>query len=135
VLRGRLLGLARGWGSGGGPVAVLACAPGEQHDMALLAFGLVLARHGWRIRYLGPDTPAQALADGIAGGGVRLVVVVSVVERLLLAIRRELADLAARVPVSLAGRGATKRCATRTGATLLTGDPVSAAQSVDATFR
>src|SRR5581483_2525856 len=30
LLRGRLLGLARGWGRGIGPVAVLACAPGEQ---------------------------------------------------------------------------------------------------------
>jgi DNA-binding transcriptional MerR regulator len=26
-LRGRLLGLARGWGQGGGPLAILACAP------------------------------------------------------------------------------------------------------------
>src|SRR5581483_9649680 len=38
LLRGRLLGLARGWGRGIGPVAVLACAPGEQHDLGLLAF-------------------------------------------------------------------------------------------------
>jgi MerR family transcriptional regulator, light-induced transcriptional regulator len=135
VLRGRLLGLARGWGSGGGPIAVLACAPGEQHDLPLLAFGLVLARHGWRIRYLGPDTPAQALADAVADGGVRLVVVVSVREELLLAVRRELAALSARVPVSVAGRGATRRSATRTRASLLEGDPVSAARSVDVTFR
>src|SRR6185437_10171658 len=32
LLRGRLLGLARGWGQGSGPRAVLACAPGELHD-------------------------------------------------------------------------------------------------------
>src|ERR1041385_2374460 len=36
VLRGRLLGLARGWGSGLGPRAILACAPGEQHDLGLI---------------------------------------------------------------------------------------------------
>src|SRR5436190_11197500 len=33
LLRGRLLGMARGWGSGLGPLAVLACLPGEQHDL------------------------------------------------------------------------------------------------------
>src|SRR6187200_894878 len=32
VLRGRLLGIARGWGRGIGPAAVLACLPGEHHD-------------------------------------------------------------------------------------------------------
>ena len=40
VLRGRLLGLARGWGNGTGPTTVLACAPGELHDLPLLVFGL-----------------------------------------------------------------------------------------------
>src|SRR5688572_28720824 len=39
VLRGRLLGLARGWGQGIGPLALLACVPGEQHDLGLIAFG------------------------------------------------------------------------------------------------
>src|SRR5215207_954523 len=56
LLRGRLLGLARGWGQGHGPAAVLACLPGEQHDLGLIAFGLTLYRRGWRIIYLGPDT-------------------------------------------------------------------------------
>ena len=34
VIRGRLAGLARGWGNGDGPRAVLACPPGELHDLA-----------------------------------------------------------------------------------------------------
>jgi len=46
VLRGRLLGLARGWGEGVGPRAVLACAPGELHDLPLIVFGLTLAGRG-----------------------------------------------------------------------------------------
>ena len=54
LLRGRLLGLARGWGQGHGPTAVLACLPGEQHDLGLIAFGITLYRRGWRIIYLGP---------------------------------------------------------------------------------
>jgi MerR family transcriptional regulator, light-induced transcriptional regulator len=41
LLRGRLAGLARGWGYGHGPRAVLACPPGEQHDLGLLMFGIV----------------------------------------------------------------------------------------------
>src|SRR5262249_20066340 len=46
LLRGRLLGLARCWGRGLGPRALLACAPGEQHDLGLIAFGLALRARG-----------------------------------------------------------------------------------------
>ena len=63
VLRGRLLGLARGWGLGLGPAAVLACLPGEQHDLGLIAFGLALRARGWRIVYLGPDAPIETVED------------------------------------------------------------------------
>ncbi|WP_051324787.1 MerR family transcriptional regulator [Candidatus Solirubrobacter pratensis] len=63
VLRGRLLGLARGWGLGVGPVAVLACLPGEHHDLGLIAFGLALRARGWRIVYLGPDAPIETVDE------------------------------------------------------------------------
>ena len=46
LIRGRLLALARLWGRGTGPLALLACPPGEQHDISLLAFGLLLRSHG-----------------------------------------------------------------------------------------
>src|SRR5437762_2269669 len=46
-------GLVRGWGDGSGPRAILACPPGEWHDLALMIFGVTLNRHGWRIDYLG----------------------------------------------------------------------------------
>ena len=42
ILRGRLLGLARGWGRGTGPHALLACAPDEHHELGLITFGLGL---------------------------------------------------------------------------------------------
>src|SRR3954464_15809911 len=64
VLRGRMLGIARGWGLGMGPVALLACLPGEQHDLGLIAFGLALRARGWRIVYLGADTPIESITDG-----------------------------------------------------------------------
>ena len=61
LLRGRLANLARGWGNGHGPTALLACPPGEEHDIPLLAFGIVLHRNGWRISYLGANTPLEDL--------------------------------------------------------------------------
>jgi methanogenic corrinoid protein MtbC1 len=59
VLRGRLLALARGWDAGIGPLALLACPPNELHDVSLVMFGLALRRRGWRITFLGADTPAE----------------------------------------------------------------------------
>ena len=61
VVRGRLLGLARGWGRGIGPVAMLACIPDEQHELGLIGFGLALRSHGWRIAYLGSESPLETL--------------------------------------------------------------------------
>ena len=74
LLRGRLLGLARGWGNAGSPLALLACVPGDQHDLGLICFGLALRRHGWRIAYLGPDTPLDTLGETARQLGPALVV-------------------------------------------------------------
>ena len=62
LLRARLLGLARGWDRGAGPRALLACPPGEHHDLGLIILGLALRDRGWRVTFLGPDTPIQTLA-------------------------------------------------------------------------
>ena len=59
LIRGRLAGLARGWGSGHGPLALLACPPGELHDIPLMIFGIAFNRTGWRIGYLGPGRPGR----------------------------------------------------------------------------
>jgi len=61
VLRGRLLALARGWDAGLGPRALLACPPGELHDVSLVMFGLALRRRGWRVTFLGANTPTEDL--------------------------------------------------------------------------
>ena len=74
VVRGRLLGLARGWGEGAGPLALLACVAGELHDLGLIAFGLALRQRGWRIAYLGADTPLDTLDDAVNGLRPRVVV-------------------------------------------------------------
>jgi len=105
VLRGRLLGLARGWGVGFGPLALLACAPGEQHDLGLLAFGLALRGRGWRIVYLGPDTPVASVAEAAHTSRPRRVVVSAVDPGALESHRGELLDLAREHPLAVGGAG------------------------------
>lgn len=130
VIRGRLLGLARGWGQGTGPRALLACAPGEQHDLPLVCFGLALRARGWRITYLGPDTPIETLAELVGALRPRIVVVsASLPERLepaLPGLRR----LAANTRLIVAGPGATPEYAERARAELVAEDPVSAADRI-----
>src|SRR3569833_2353636 len=78
LLRARIAALGRGWGRGRGPYALLACAPGELHDLPLLAFGVVLYRNGWRVGYLGAATPLHALLRTATAAPPRLAVQSSV---------------------------------------------------------
>src|SRR4051794_2640355 len=65
VIAGRLHALGRGRDAGLGPRAVLACPTDERHELGLLCFALALRGRGWRVCYLGADTPTAAIA-GIA---------------------------------------------------------------------
>lgn len=127
ILRGRLAGLARGWGDGHGPVAVLACPPGEQHDLGLMAFGIVLHRTGWRVHYLGADTPLADLEHAIRDVRPGLVVLAAVTAERYHPHTAELGRLSAIAPLGLAGAGATRALTAATGTHLLTGDPVTEA--------
>jgi|SRR5450755_2107227 MerR family transcriptional regulator, light-induced transcriptional regulator len=130
VLRGRLAGLARGWGEGHGPRAVLACPPGELHDLPLMVFGIVLNRIGWRIDYYGISTPVDELMSTVAARRPDIVVLASTVSENFEPVAAQLAALAQRVPLALAGAGATPEIVAAVGATLLTGDPVTAAENI-----
>jgi MerR family transcriptional regulator, light-induced transcriptional regulator len=128
ILRGRLLGLARGWGLGVGPAAVLACLPGEQHDLGLIAFGLALRARGWRIVYLGPDTPIETIEETSRLLQPNLVVLhAATADRVTPAVE-PLRALAARHRVALAGAGAGSP--ESEGVLLLTGDPIAEAARV-----
>jgi len=135
VLRGRLLALGRLWGRGGGPLALLACAPGEAHDLGLIAFGLVLRSYGWRILFLGADTPVATLMETAETTQPTLTVVTSVdparLEPETYALRR-LADL---VPLVLAGPGATDAVCAQVGVPRLDGDLVAAAGEIASGYR
>jgi MerR family transcriptional regulator, light-induced transcriptional regulator len=132
VLRGRLLGLARGWDRGTGPRALLACVPGEQHDLGLIAFGLGLRDRGWRITFLGPDTPLDTLADAVAMLQPAATVVVGTTPERFESGRRALAGIARDAPLWTAGAGATAALAADVGARLLDIDPLAAAERVAA---
>jgi MerR family transcriptional regulator, light-induced transcriptional regulator len=130
VLRGRLLGLARGWGLGVGPVAVLACPPGEQHDLGLIAFGLALRSRGWRIVYLGPDSPIETVADVSRQLEPSLVVVNAVSAERLRPVLPKLRALARRHRLALGGRAAEDDALEGSGILALTGDPTAEAARV-----
>ena len=130
VIRGRLLALARFWGRGDGPLALLACAPGERHDITLLAFGLVFRSHGWRILFLGADTPISTLARAAETTRPTLVVVSSFDPSLLEAEAGALRRLARAVPLALSGPGASDELCARLGVRRLDGDLVAAADEV-----
>lgn len=130
LVRGRLLALARGWDLGSGPRAVLACAPDEQHDLGLIAFGLALRSRGWRITYLGPSTPLATLAGAARLTEPTLVVLSASLEQRLEGADAELRELASGVRLVLGGPGATAELASHVGAELLPQDPLDAAAVV-----
>lgn len=127
LVRGRLLGLARGWGNGGSPLALLACVPGDQHDLGLICFGLALRRHGWRITYLGPDTPLASIVETARTLRPALVVVTATTAALAAAAQDGLAAVARQASLALAGAGVTPELAESAGAHYLEHDPVTAA--------
>ena len=128
VIRGRLTGLARGWGDGHGPRAIVACPPDELHDLPVLVFGIVLNRSGWRIDYFGASTPVDELVRVVGRSRPELVVIAATTTDHFDPILGELARLAAVAPLAIAGAGATQHIADEIGARLLSGDPVSAAE-------
>lgn len=128
LLRGRLLGLARGWGRGHGPRALLACPPGERHDLGLIAFGLALRARGWRIDFLGSDTPAESIVGAARTLRPALLVVSAAAAGLLTPLAAELSELADDHQVAVAGAGARDFDPGDSGVLVLTGDPVTEAE-------
>lgn len=130
LLRSRLLTLAQGWSSGPGPAAALACPPGEHHDIALICFGLALWRRGWRIFYIGQDTPIDQLRQMITSVELSLLVVAAHTPDLFRGPAQELRALAGEARLMIAGAGASPEVAAELEATALGGNPIEAAVAV-----
>ncbi|HEU5362622.1 MAG TPA: MerR family transcriptional regulator [Gaiellaceae bacterium] len=82
-------------------VAVLACAPGERHEIGLLMLAVLLRANGWQVAYLGPDTPVEdavELARELDASAILLSVTRTEPAATLEAALREL-DVPARVLV------------------------------------
>lgn len=62
--RERMIGMLHAIGSGPafGPRIACATAPGEQHELGVLAVAIKLALGGWRVIWLGADLPVAELA-------------------------------------------------------------------------
>jgi MerR family transcriptional regulator, light-induced transcriptional regulator len=135
VLRGRLLGIARDWGLGVGPAAVLACLPGEHHDLGLIAFGLALHARGWRILCLGPDAPIETVGEVSRRLQPSLVVLTAVTSERVQPVVEQLRRLAGRHRLALGGGAAGHGGFESERVLMLTGDLIADATLVTALAR
>ena len=128
LIRGRLLGLARGWGAGEGPNALLACPPGEAHDLALIVFGIEVARRGWRVTFLGADTPMATIEETVHRLRPALVVLAVSDPARIREQATAIRSLAAVSPVAVGGNIGPDQ-AEAMGVSLWSDGPIEAARS------
>ena len=95
----------------------------------LISFGLALRTHGWRIAYLGSDTPLEEL-EREGADGTQLIVLSAVSRRRIRSFEAPIRTLAKRHRVALGGAGARDEDAKTLGVFVLTDDPVSAAERI-----
>jgi methanogenic corrinoid protein MtbC1 len=92
-----------------------------------LCFGLALREHGWRITYLGADTPVGDVVVACRDLAPAIVVLSAVNRERFRRSAGEISALGATVRVAIGGAGATRALAEQLGVELLTGDAVSEA--------
>jgi MerR family transcriptional regulator, light-induced transcriptional regulator len=129
LIRGRLLGLAADYGTGGSSTALLASMPGEAHDLGLVFLGLLIARRGWQVTFLGADTPFETLQTSVRDLRPTLVVLATVDEALFHEHRDAVAALAALTPVAVAAP-VDERAVAATGAEPLVGSIARVAEAL-----
>ena len=130
LVRGRLLGLARAASEGSGSTLVLACPPGEEHDLPLIMFRIVAGRRGRRVVFLGADTPIETLRDVVATTRPAAIVLAAARPGSLQIHAAALSALAADTTILIGGEGARPDDVAAVGASLLEGDPVDAARGL-----
>jgi DNA-binding transcriptional MerR regulator len=128
LIRGRLLGLARGWAAGEGPNVLLACPPGEAHDLALIVFGIEVARRGWHVTFLGADTPTATIEETVRRLRPALVVLAVSDPARIREHAAAIRSIAAISPVVVGGNMSLDQ-AEAMGVSLWTTGPIEAARS------
>jgi DNA-binding transcriptional MerR regulator len=93
-----------------GPAIVAACMPGEQHEIGLMLFCLSALTHGYRIVYLGADTPLDEVVAPVERSESQAVLLSGSVEPQAQALTQQLPSLVSRlnVPVFIGGSTAVK---------------------------
>jgi len=129
LIRGRMLAMAGDWGSGGGSSALLACLPGEAHDLGMIVFGILLARRGWRMTFLGANTPFDTLEASVHTLHPTVVVLATVDQALFHEQAQAIAALAASTWVAVAAP-VDQRSVAALGAEPLVGQIADVAQSL-----
>lgn len=101
LVRDRLAVLSRSYANkDAARLAVLACAPGEMHEIGPAMLGLFLRRRGWRVLSLGQNTPIRDV-ERVATALRPAVVVISATQ---LPAARQAVDLCSRLAPRLAER-------------------------------
>lgn len=109
-------------------IAVLACGPGEQHDLGLLMLAVALRADGWRVEYLGANTPADtaiAFAERISA---TMLCFSAAREESVEALRTSLATptTTSTVPIVIGGAASNSEVARELGATYVNGNLTAA---------
>jgi DNA-binding transcriptional MerR regulator len=131
LLRGRLLGLAGDWGVRHRRTALLACLPGEAHDLGLVMLGLLLQGRGWRVAFLGADTPVDTIEQAVPTVQPSLVVLGTYRANEFRSHRDAVARLAELTRVAVAGP-VKEQDVSDLGAELLPHDIMAAAEHLGA---
>ena len=84
-----------------GPWAVFAGLPGERHVLGLHLAASVVALWGWRVLFLGDDTPVADIARCAADRGARAVLITVSSTQDLARAGTDLAELAAAMPLGV----------------------------------
>ena len=125
LVRARLMALGRGWGRGAGHHALLAAPPGELHDLGLVVLALVLRDRGWRVTFLGADTPIETIADTTRRVAPEVIVLAML--RVPEVELRDMRELTRSTRVLISGRGANAALARALAVEHFTGGPIEAA--------
>lgn len=130
VLRSRLLRLGESTPSRGDRHAVLACPPGELHDLPLVMTAAALRTRGCRVTFLGANTPVGAIAEVAGRVTADVIVVGSPFAERFETSAREFARLGRVLGLAIGGAGASPALGRRLHATYLEGGPVQAAVEI-----
>lgn len=109
-LQGRVRSLFRLMtGAGRGHRVVVACAPGERHEIGSLILSVMLKRAGFQVAYLGADTPIADLADMVRREGFEAVLLSATSEEAHAALRAARSQLREMPALLVLGGAALER--------------------------